>query len=155
MKNKVKYASRHKGFTLLELMIVIVVIGILAAIAIPSYTQYIQRSHRSNARNALIQTAQWMERAATASGTYPTGAAIVFPVVEGGRYTVALSADAALSSATTYSLTATPTGGQVTDPCGSLLLNQANNRSTRNSANTGVRAAADIALQSDEACWQR
>lgn len=35
---------RHKGFTLIELMIVIAMIGILASVALPQYSKYIQRS---------------------------------------------------------------------------------------------------------------
>jgi type IV pilus assembly protein PilE len=151
--------QRQVGFTLVELMITVAVVGILAAIALPNYTQYVQRSHRSNARNTLLQAAQWMERAANSTGAYPVDAAppAVSPipasllVVDGMRYTVTIST----STTTAYTFRAVPNTVQASDPCGTLVLDHVNFRTTLNSAATGARTSANIALQSDAQCWQR
>jgi type IV pilus assembly protein PilE len=60
----------HKGFTLIELMIVVVVIGILSAIAVPGYNYYIMRSKRAAARTAIQNTAQAEERYFTQNNGY-------------------------------------------------------------------------------------
>lgn len=120
---------RTRGFTLIELMIVVAVVGILAAIAYPSYAEYVRRSHRSEARTGLLQAAQWLERAATVTGTYP--AAADFPTaltkVSSDLY------DITYTPGTTppYTLKATPKGAQAIDKCGTYTLD-----------NTGLRGAA-------------
>ena len=48
--------NQLKGFTLIELMIVIAVVAILAAIAYPNYTRYVQRGYRSNAQQVLLES---------------------------------------------------------------------------------------------------
>lgn len=110
---------RQTGFTLIEIMIVVVIVGILSSIAYPSYIEYVRKGHRSSAKAALLQAAQWMERAATATGTYPPKDK--FPsnlkAVEGGRYEITADSDGA-----TFTLTATPKDAQADDKCGNFTL---------------------------------
>lgn len=122
--------KKQQGFTLIEIMIVVAIIAILSAIALPSYNEYVRRGHRAEARAGLLQGAQWMERAATATGTYPLTAA--FPAslqsVPGGRYGIS-----AVSDGATFTLTAAPQGAQSGDKCGSYTL-----------TNTGLRGANGV-----------
>lgn len=59
-----------KGFTLIEIMVVVAIVGILAAVAMPAYTSYIARSHRADARTQLLQAAQFMQRFYAANDRY-------------------------------------------------------------------------------------
>ena len=58
--NKLKHIQ--KGFTLIELMIVVAIIGILAAIAVPNYQEYVRRARASEATSALADMRIRMEQ---------------------------------------------------------------------------------------------
>lgn len=110
-----------RGFTLIELMIVVAIIGILAAIAYPSYQQYTERTRRVDAQGALMGLASAMERHYSTNNSYEgaaaegadTGAPEIYAAespLDGGTKFYDLRIESA--NANSYTLKATPKGGQ-------------------------------------------
>jgi type IV pilus assembly protein PilE len=118
--------AKQRGFTLIELMIVIVIIGILAAIAVPNYQAYLIKSGRTAAQAQMMDIANREQQFLIANRAYVDMATVVasgFSLEESvrSRYTptIALGTGAVPS----FTITFTAIGAQVSD--GDLTLNSA------------------------------
>jgi type IV pilus assembly protein PilE len=139
---KLTNLAKLKGFTLIELMIVVAIVAIIASVGYPSYTASVQKARRADAKGAMMGFAQAMERHFTANNTYlgagaggaDTGAPGVFPTeapIDGNTKFYDLTISAA--TANTFTLRATPKNGQAGD--GNLEID--NTGAKRWNGNTG------------------
>lgn len=139
--------NRHRGFTLIELMISIVVLAILASIAIGSYRSSVLRANRTDATTTLLRISMAQEKYFLQNSTYTTDLASAAPTGLGlsatspmGYYTLAVTAGPTGSIATSWKVTATATGAQLKDvaACQTLSID-----------GEGTRTPAD-----SSGCWK-
>ena len=127
MHNKQPSKAAVRGFTLIELMIVVAVVAVLGAIAYPSYTQYIMRGKITEATSSLSDLRLRAEKYFADNRTYQavpvsgTNAGFNQTIQNARYFTYACTAP----TATTYTCTATGSG----DVSGfAYTINQANTR---------------------------
>jgi type IV pilus assembly protein PilE len=117
--------SRAKGFTLIEMLIVVAIVAILAAIAYPAYQNYIMRTRRADGKELAMRIAAAEERYFTNFNKYSTDLVNDIQVdstSEKKYYTAEVTLDNADQS---YVITVTPDPSlpQASDACGALTIN--------------------------------
>ena len=131
-----KFSPVQRGFTLIELMVVVAIVAILAAVAFPSYNSHVMKSRRAAAATCLMERAQFMERYYTTNLTYVDAPAPAQCPDIAAFYNVSF---VEAPTARAYTLRAVPQAAQAQrdTKCGTLTLTA-----------TGQRGAA-----STTGCW--
>ncbi|MEJ6473348.1 type IV pilin protein [Pseudoalteromonas piscicida] len=145
MRKSRSNVSATKGFTLIEVMIVVVIIGILSAIAYPNYTEYVRRGARADAMTLLLDAANKQEQFFVDNRAYSDDLeAIGVPTTtENGYFTITLQN----VTADTFRVVATATAGPVQgdQDCPAFTIDE-----------LGVRGIAGETNQDQiDRCWER
>jgi type IV pilus assembly protein PilE len=115
--------KQQRGFTLMELMIVVAIVAILAGIALPSYQQYVIRANRAAAQSEMFDIANREQQYFLANRVYADTATLGYALSTdvAKRYTQAIVVGT--GTPPSFTITLTPIGAQVGD--GDLVLTSA------------------------------
>jgi type IV pilus assembly protein PilE len=138
-----KPPTNMRGFSLIELVIVLLIIAILSAIAIPSYRKYVVRANRVDAQRSLMDLAARQERYFYSNNAYSSTLVGLGAnsSVAGAYYTVAPVS----ATSTAFTMKATAVGSQLTSDkqCQTFTI-----------TNTGVQGSTGTTAN-DPACWSK
>ncbi len=126
-----------RGFTLIELVIVVAIIGVLARIAYPSYQKYIISVSRQAAQSQLVELANSQEKIFLNSSAYTCnvsnaytgqssgGLGITSGTTSDGNYNIQFASGC---SATSFTLQAAPISGKPPASDGTISIDQTGTR---------------------------
>lgn len=134
----VQIRRKTRGFTLVELMVVVAIIGVLLAIALPGYREYVVRAKRDAAKAVLLEIVSRQEQYAGVNRAYATAIgsgsgelSMTIPDDVSASYTIAITPTSWTYTATGVSTTmsgftasATPVAGSTQANDGTLSINQ-------------------------------
>ena len=134
---------KQRGFTLVEVMVIVGIIAILAAIAVPTYDAQKRKGYRTDAVRALTESAQLQERWYSNNGTYATLDNIygtTFDTSANGQYAINAS-----YSAVHFTITATAQGNQLDDKkCRTFTIDH-----------VGRKTSTDDSAAASTGCWPK
>jgi type IV pilus assembly protein PilE len=110
MRTRSLVPVRHRGFTLIELVVTVAIVAILAAIALPSYRGYVTRGSREAVQSELVELAGVQEKIFLNSNAYTNSVTSAYT----GASTGGLGVTTGRSRDTRYTLSATVAGASFT-----------------------------------------
>ena len=114
--------QKTRGFTLIELIIVITIIGILVAIAVPSYQNHLRKGRRAEAQGFVTQIAQRQQQYLLDARTYAFTVAdlgLTAPAAVAAHYTITITG---ASTPPQFTITADPSASSVQSADGILTM---------------------------------
>ncbi|MFL0801558.1 MAG: type IV pilin protein [Agarilytica sp.] len=134
-------SHRSKGFSLIELLIIVAIVAILTAISVPSYRSYVQKTCRNEAKSAILEVVAMQEKHYFQNNTYAALDGLGFSVplnTPEGCYVISV-----VNDEDTYEITATSIGAQLGDTnCTSFSMDH-----------LGQKTALGGASNPTDVCW--
>ncbi len=147
MKKIQKIQRKQKGFTLMEMMIIVVIIGILVAFSVNSYREYVISGHKKTVQAKIMEVVSTLERDYTQNSQYRTifidglNADPVVSQYTGNSGFIRYNINITRIDSQRYTIRATPNNIQTEDVCGWLQIDNFGRQ-------TYEHASADISK-----CW--
>ena len=113
--------AKSKGFTLIELMIVVMIVAILAAIAYPMYREQVRKGHRRAAQAAMMEVVNQEHQYFIANRVYADEDTLAFSLDPEVEQNYELTIAVAAGPPPGFTVTMTPEAGQASD--GTLTVN--------------------------------